>query len=232
MRCEQGARSPRAVELVGRDAQQVEPVAREVDGEVSRGLDGVCVEEDAPLAAGATEVMDVLHAAYLVVCVHHGDEAGILAQGFLNGLHAHDALGVRLHECHLEVAAKGAVRRGEPLEHAQDARVLYSRRHDVTPALARSIRGTREQGLVVGLRTTRGKLDLSRAGVQAGGDASPGTLERPERGIPSGVLAAGVGEGIPLVDGAHGVERGGGDARGGCVVEVYKLGHGLVPVSQ
>ena len=210
----------RTVELVGGEREQVEAVAREVDGEVARCLDGVCVEERAALAGHAADVAHGLHGPHLVVCVHEGDETGVGAHGSLNVGHADEAVGIRLHQRDLEVSSIGAVGRGEELEHAKDARMFDGGGDDMAPALARAIGRARDQGLVVRLGSAGGELDLAGARVQALGDAAARAFEHAKRRVAGGVLARGVGEGVAGVDLAYGVERGGTRARGGGVVEV------------
>ena len=195
----------RTVELVGREGEQVEAVAREVDGEVGRCLDGVRVEEGTALAGHAADIAHGLHGSYLVVCVHEGDEAGVGAHGSLDVSHADEAVGIRLHERDLEVAAIGAVGRGEKLEHAKDARVLDGGGNDVAPALARTVCSAREQGLVVRLGSAGGEFDLAGPCVKALGDAAARAFERAKRRVAGGVLARGVGEGVAGVDLAHGI---------------------------
>ena len=223
VRAHERARAARSVELVGREREQVEAVAREVDGEVARGLHGVGVEERAALADGAADVAHGLHRAHLVVRVHDGDEARVVAKGRLHGRDAHDAVGVGAHEGDVEASAKGAVRRGEALEHPEDARVLDGRGDDVAPACLGAEGGTREQGLVVCLGAAGGELDLAGLGVEARRDARTCVLERTERGVSRGVLAHRVGKRRSLVDAPHRRERGGGGARGRGIVEVDEL---------
>ena len=223
VRAHERARAARPVELVGRDREQVEAIAREVDGEVACGLHGVGVEERAALADGAADVTHGLHRAHLVVGVHDGDEARVVAKGHLHGRDAHDAVGVGAHEGDVEVSAKGAVRRGETLERPEDARVLDGRGHDVAPARPGAVGSTREQGLVVGLGAAGGELDLAWLGVEARRDARAGVLKRAECRVSRGVLAHGVGESRALVDAAHRRQCGGGGARGRGIVEVDEL---------
>ncbi len=64
-----------ALELVGRDREQVDVQGGHVDRQVRGGLDGVDVEEDAPVAVDPVgDLGDRLDRADLVVGEHHADQ--------------------------------------------------------------------------------------------------------------------------------------------------------------
>ena len=69
------------MELVAGQAQQVDVLRLHVDGQVSRRLHGVGVEQDALLPAQRTDLLDGLDRADLVVGVHDGDQRGVRPYG-------------------------------------------------------------------------------------------------------------------------------------------------------
>ena len=70
-----------AVEFVAGEGQHVDVLLLDVDGQMSRRLHGVGVEQDALLPADRADLRNGLDGADLVVGVHDGDQAGVGPDG-------------------------------------------------------------------------------------------------------------------------------------------------------
>ena len=73
-----------AVELVAGEAQHINVLGLDVDGQVARRLNGVGVEQDALFPAHGADLLNGQDAADLVVGVHDGHETGVRAKGALH----------------------------------------------------------------------------------------------------------------------------------------------------
>ena len=165
-----------------------------------RGLHGVGVEQHARLAADGADLADRQDGANLVVGVHDGNQARILADGVFHLLRRHGTDGADGEQL------DGEALFFELLERVQHGVVLECGRNDVLFALALAEARGGDDGLIVGLAAAGGEVDLARGGVQALGDAVARAEQRLGRLLADGVQARGV-----AVDrfhiGEHGVDR-------------------------
>ena len=88
----------RPAELVGRRRQKIDAVQR--DGQVSRSLHSVNVQQHIRLTAERCQRGDVLYNAYLVVGVLQADQVGVGRQGAGQALRYNAAEPVNLQRCH------------------------------------------------------------------------------------------------------------------------------------
>ena len=179
----QHAGALRAVEFVRRKRQQVDVLCLDVNGQVSRGLHGVGVEQHARLAADCADRTDRQDGADLVVGVHDGNQARVLADGVFHLLRRHDADGADGEQLDLEALFF------ELLERVQHGVVLECGRNDVLFALAFAETRGGEDGLIVGLAAAGGEVNFARGGVQAFGDAVARAEQRPGRLLADGMQA-------------------------------------------
>ena len=147
------------------ERQQVDVLRLDVNGQMPRGLHGVGVEQHARLAADGADLADRQDGADLVVGVHDGNQARILADGVFHLLRRHGADG-----------ADGEKLDGEALffklfQRVQHGVVLECGRNDVLFAFAFAEARGGEDGLIVGLAAAGGEVNFARGGVQALGDA-------------------------------------------------------------
>ena len=94
----QEADALRPAELVGRSRQKIDAVQR--DGQVSRSLHSVNVQQHIRLTAERCQRGDVLYNAYLVVGVLQADQVGVGRQGAGQALRYNAAEPVNLQRCH------------------------------------------------------------------------------------------------------------------------------------
>ena len=87
----QRARALRAVELVGRQREEINAERADVDGNLPDRLHGVGVEQGAVLVRERREVRDRLNRADFVVGVHDRDDGGICRSGAPEPLRTDDA---------------------------------------------------------------------------------------------------------------------------------------------
>ena len=161
----QHADALRAVELVRREGQQVDVLRLDVDGQMTGRLHGVGVEQHARLAADCANLADRQDGADLVVGVHDGNQARILADGVFHLLRRHGTDGADGEQL------DGEALFFELLERVQHGVVLERGRNDVLFALAFAEARGGEDGLIVGLAAAGGEVNFARGGVQAFCDA-------------------------------------------------------------
>ena len=179
----QRAGALRPVKLVRGERQQVDVLRLDVNGQMPRGLHGVGVEQHARLAADCTDRADWQDGADLVVGVHDGNQARILADGALDLLRRHGADG-----------ADGEQLDGEALffelfQRVQHGVVLECGRNDVLFAFAFAEARGGEDGLIVGLAAAGGEVNFARGSVQAFCDAVARAEQRPGRLLADGMQA-------------------------------------------
>ena len=179
----QHAGALRPVELVRGERQQVDVLRLDVNGQVSHGLHGVGVEQHARLAADCADLADRQDGADLVVGVHDGNQARVLANGALDLLRRHGADG-----------ADGEQLDGEALffklfQRVQHGVVLECGRNDVLFAFAFAEARGGEDGLIVGLAAAGGEVNFARGSVQAFCDAVARAEQRPGRLLADGMQA-------------------------------------------
>ena len=173
----------RTVKLVRGERQQVDVLRLDVNGQVSRGLHGVGVEQHARLAADGADLADRQDGADLVVGVHNGNQARILADGVFHLLRRHGADGADGEKL------DGEALFFELLERVQHGVVLERGRNDVLFAFAFAEARGREDGLIVGLSAAGGEVNFARGSVQAFGDAVARAEQRPGRLLADGMQA-------------------------------------------
>ena len=173
----------RTVKLVRGERQQVDVLRLDVNGQVSRGLHGVGVEQHARLAADGADLADRQDGADLVVGVHNGNQARILADGVFHLLRRHGADGADGEKL------DGEALFFELLERVQHGVVLERGRNDVLFAFAFAEARGREDGLIVGLAAAGGEVNFARGSVQAFGDAVARAEQRPGRLLADGMQA-------------------------------------------
>ena len=171
------------VEFVRGERQQVDVLRLDVNGQMPRGLHGVGVEQHARLAADGADLADRQDGADLVVGVHDGNQARILADGVFHLLRRHGADGADGEKL------DGEALFFELLERVQHGVVLECGRNDVLFAFAfAEVRGG-EDGLIVGLAAAGGEVNFARGSVQAFCDAVARAEQRPGRLLADGMQA-------------------------------------------
>ena len=148
-----------------------------------RGLHGVGVEQHARLAADGADLADRQDGADLVVGVHDGNQARILADGVFHLLRRHGADGADGEKLDREVLFF------ELLECVQHGVVLERSRNDVLFALVLTEARGGEDGLIVGLAAAGGEVNFARGSVQAFCDAVARAEQRPGRLLADGMQA-------------------------------------------
>ena len=63
-----------------------------MDRHLTKGLYGVCVEQNAVLMGNLTNLFDGLNGSDLVICKHHGNQDGLRTDGFLQLVDLHDTI--------------------------------------------------------------------------------------------------------------------------------------------
>ena len=179
----QHAGALRTVELVRGERQQVNVLRLDVDGQMPRGLHGVGVEQHASLAADCADRADRQDGADLVVGVHDGNQARVLADGVFHLLRRHGADGADGEKLDLEALFF------KLLERVQHGVVLERGRNDVLFAFAFAEARGGEDGLIVGLAAAGGEVNFARGGVQAFCDAVARAEQRPGRLLADGMQA-------------------------------------------
>ena len=87
----------RGVELVPRNAQQVDAQLGRIDGDLACGLGRVGVHQDAPLAGQAGDLADRLDRPHLVVGMHDAHQDGSFRDGFFESLQVDDPVRIDGH---------------------------------------------------------------------------------------------------------------------------------------
>lgn len=219
----QHADALRTVELVRGEREHIDVLCLYVDGDVPRRLHSVGVERHACLAADGADLADGQDGADLVVGVHNGHEARVLAESVFYLLRRHGADGTDGEQLDLKALVL------EPLEHMQHGMMLERGRKNMLFALALAETRGGEKGLIVGLAAAGGEIDLARGGVQASRDALARAEQRCGRLLADGMQARGI-----AVDrfhiGEHGVD-GSAAHPGRCGVVRVNGGYGRTPLT-
>ena len=172
-----------AVELVRGERQQVDVLRLDIDGQMTGRLHSVGVEQHARRAADCADLADRQNGADLVVGVHDGNQARVLADGVFHLLRRHGADGANGEQFDLEALFF------ELLERVQHGVVLECGRNDVLFALALAEASGGENGLIVGLAAAGGEVNFARGSVQAFCDAVARAEQRPGRLLADGMQA-------------------------------------------
>ena len=149
-----------AVELMGRQGQHIDVHSLDVDGQMSRRLHSVGVEQNAGLLADLAYLRDGLDGADLVVGKHDAHQAGIRPDGGLHCLRRHDTVRRDIQQSD----GKSFLLQG--LQGVQDGVVLKLGGDDVLLSLPGAQSRSAAQRLVVRLAAAGGKGDLPGLGIQ------------------------------------------------------------------
>ncbi len=213
---EERSRALGRVHLVAGDREEIDvfELAREVDGELGRGLDRVGVEEGAVRLGEAGEFAYGLDGAGFVVGQHDRDETRVGLQRGGEVVRGDDAAGVWLEVGDLDAAALEGFG-------GEEHRVMLDCGGDEVRGLAAVQVGLQDAGEreVVAFGAAGGEDDLAWRAVKQGGDLSAGALNRGAGALAAGVGGAWVAEAV----GPEGLHRGedlGQNGRGGVRVEV------------
>src|SRR5712671_1697342 len=167
----QSAYALRAVHLVRGHRQKVHFQLLQVDGDLSRGLDRVAVEDDALRAADLADLGDRLDHADLVVDHHHRDEDGIGAQRRLEFLQVEQPVLLRVEIGRFEPLAL-------ELAHGIEHRLVLGLHRDDVLALALVEIRRALDGEVVALGGAGSPDDLLWVGVEERRDVRARLLHR------------------------------------------------------
>ena len=208
----------RPVNLVGREAEQVDAHVFDVDGNLAHSLDRVGVKEDALFLAQFADSLDRLNGADFVVRGHDRDEYRFVRHRGANLLGRHLAELVHGQIRDLEAIAF------EPLAGVEHGLVLGRLRDDVV-ALLLVHRGNALDGQVVALGRAARENNFLGRGTDQGRDLIAGFLDGRFR-FPSIRMAAtgGIPELLREVR-QHGLDHARIDPRRGVVVHVNRRRH-------
>ena len=123
------------------------------------GLHCVGVEQHAALTANCTNLRNGKNGADFIVGVHHGDQAGILADGVRDLLRGDGANAADGQQLNLKAFFF------EPFQRVQHRVMLKGSGNDVHFALALAETGRRNDGLIVCLAAAGGEIDLARRSI-------------------------------------------------------------------
>ena len=181
-----------------------------------RGLNSVAVERDAALTAERADLFHGLHGAYLVICEHDGDKAGILADSRGKLIKADDTVLMHIEQRDLKAFLF------EPGKAVQHGMMLKPGGDQVLLALACAEAGGGEDGLIIGLAAAGGKDYLARAfRAEAVGHGLSGLGDILRHFLGESVKTRGVAVILGQVR-HHCVKRGLADAGGCGVIGVYE----------
>ena len=181
------------------EAQHINVLGLDVDGQVTRRLNGVGVEQNALFPAHGADLLNGQDAADLVVGVHDRHQAGILPDGVGHLPGGDHAVFVDRQQLHLEALLL------QLLQGVENGVVLEGGGDDVHLALAAADGGGGKQGLVVGLAAAGGEDDLTGLAVQAPGHGLAALHQQLRRPLAHAVQAGGVAV-VLLHGGKHGVQ--------------------------
>ena len=198
--------------------EEVERLRARVDLHLAERLDGVAVEDDAPLLRPLGEGVDVLHRADLVVHPHHRADCHVVAHERLDRPGGHPPGLV-----HGEEAFRAAFL-GDLVQRAEHRLMLDRRRDGRAATFVAAGAPDADEGHVVGLGAARGEHDLVRRRAKTSGDALARLVERGARFAPPPMDAGGVAEARPE-EGQHRGEDLLADRRGRGVIEIDWLRH-------
>ena len=204
------------MELVPGDGEHVYIHLLDVYRHMPRGLNSIAVERDAALTAERADLFHGLHGAYLVICEHDGDKAGILADSRGKLIKADDTVLMHIEQRDLKAFLF------EPGKAVQHGMMLKPGGDQVLLALACAEAGGGEDGLIIGLAAAGGKDYLARAfRAEAVGHGLSGLGDILRHLLGEGVKARGVAVVLGQVR-HHRVKRGLADAGGCSVIGVYE----------
>ena len=214
---EQGADALGAVELMRRQAQEIDVVAPHVHVNLADALRRVGVERHAALATEGADGTDVVQHADLVVGMHDGDDGRVVPDGVRHERRRDQAFRIRgeIGDVHAQAF--------EPRAGVQHGLVLVTRRHHMLPAhrLDHAL-----DGQVVGLGGAGGPDDLARVCMDERRHLGARRLDQFLR-LPT----IGVAPGRRIAEGAlgqealaHALRHAGIHGRGGRVIQVQRLG--------
>ena len=198
---------------MGGQRQQIDILASHIDGQVSRRLHRVSMEQHAPPAAHRPDLPNGLDGPHLVVGKHHRHQTGIRPDGGLDLLRRHPALVPHGQKGH------GAALPLQLLQGMQDRVVLKGGRDDMPLPRPLSHSGSGAQRLVIRLAAAGGEGDLPGTGIQAAGHPLPGVAQGFCRFLARPVQTGGVAPAL-LHTGVHGRQRGRADFCGGGIVRI------------
>ena len=210
----EGAHPFGAVEFMAGEGEHVDVLPAHVNLQVAGGLHRVGVEEDVSLPAQPADVGNGLNGANLVVGIHDGHKTCVVRDG-LGHLLGGDAAGL------MDIQqGDGEALLLQLLQGVENGVVLKGSGNDVGLSPRLSPAGGGENGLVVRLAATRGKVDLLRPAVKAVRHGLPGLCQGFSGLLAQGVQGGGIAVCFPQV-GEHGVQGGAAELGGGGVVCVY-----------
>ena len=132
-----------AVELMGGEAEQVEVVGLDVEGEFADGLGGVGMEEDAVVVAEGADLADGVKGTDLVIGGHDRDEESLIGEGLCHLVGADGAVLVDGEDGEFDRAVAG-----QGFEGVEDGLVLGGGGDDVISAAFAGGDGTLERQVV------------------------------------------------------------------------------------
>ncbi|OIQ75280.1 hypothetical protein GALL_430540 [mine drainage metagenome] len=171
-----------AVGLVRGQAHQIDRPGLQVDGHLAGSLRRIDVENDAALAANATDFRNVLDHADFVVHQHDRNQNGVGTQGIDKTVQVEQAIGLHVEIGGLEAAAFHFAHR---VEH----RLVLGLDGDDVLALALVELGGALDGQIVGFGCTGRPDDFLGVGVDQRGDLLARLFHR-SLGLPAPGMAA------------------------------------------
>ena len=149
----------RSIELVSRNAQQIDAQFGRIDGDLACGLGRIGVHQDAPLAGHSGDLADRLDRPHLVVGVHDAHQDGPFRDGFFESLHVDDPVRIDGHTGDLVPVS------GQELADLRDGGMFEGRGDDVItlPAMHPC---SAFDGMVVRFRPAAREEDLGGAAVE------------------------------------------------------------------
>jgi len=170
----QGADPLGAVELMGRDRQQIDAQGAHIQRKLAGGLHSVGVHQRAVGMGSGGDVRQGLHRADFVVGVHDADQDGIRPAGSRNRGRIDAGAPVDGDTRHLAVEQVGELAR-----RLADGTVLYRGGDQVTaPAVPPGGEHCSAQGQIVALGAATGEHDLPRRAAHDPRHALPGIFHR------------------------------------------------------
>ena len=157
-----------------------------IDVEVAHSLNGIGVEQNAGLLTDSADFRNGQHRTDLIVGVHHGDQAGIGADGILDLLS-----GDVMTLAYIQVGDFKAFLL-QPGQGVTNGMVLKGGGDDVLLALALADAGSGNQSLVVGLAAAGGEEDLPGLAAQALSHGGTGSVQSFLGGLANGVQRRGI----------------------------------------
>ena len=189
-----------AVELMAGQAQHIDVLGLDIDGQVARRLHGVGMEQHALLPAHGADLLNGQDTADLVVGVHHRHQTGVLPDGVRHLLSGDHAVFMNRQQLHLKTLLL------QLFQGVENGVMLESRGNNVHLPLAAADGGGGQQCLVVGLAAAGGEDDLPGLAVQAPGHGLPALHQQLCRPLTHAVQTGGIAE-VLLHGRQHGIQR-------------------------